>query len=763
MSRKFIIMLLFLVITILVPGSLQQVSVISDILQNSNLHPYNIAPPLAVFQPRAHVPENEIPHGYAQLDPYISPYWADSQGRQPSAVPALNLDIFKPQEIQCNRPVEPCNASWPYRSMSGFCNNVINPEFGAAGQPMPRILPPVFDEGLIRLRSITGDLLPNPRTVSLGIRKVPKRAQTDHNVMVMQMGQFVDHDFAVVAEVTDPGNVPKKCSSCTSWKDPGCAPIPIPHEDPFIPPRTFATGEPSCLPFTRNVAVTGRDQNGQPILNQVNSLTAFLDLSTVYGSDECRDKDLRCFNSGHLMELKQPSTNFLKGLPPLDDGRRFSECRSKERKCFRTGEDRNNEHMGILAAHVIFLREHNLIASQLKHINPHWDDSRLYQEARKINIAQYQHIVYSEFLPALIGSQKMTDYRLHPEKSGYYLDYNNRVNPGVLNEFSTAAFRVGHTMVPGHFPLLDKNFLPTGSLPLLEAFHNISMTFVPGMCDSLIRGLLGTRLNGMDMNVDEVLIDKLFERRGVLHSGQDLVSRNIARARDHGIPPFVKYKAACGGGVASKFEDLRRTMSQNAINALRQIYAHVDDIDLFVGGLAEDPVPGGLVGPTFACIIAYQFLNARRGDRFWYENPEGGFTPAQLHAIRSSASFARVLCDTMDHESKDPCSRNPKESVIPLRAFFIPSHVENPLWRCDRIQSVDFSLWAENHIKEPVACSYLGTVYQWNKFVQVSPCLICICQIDGELKCEPNLKGCAANSRDEFCLSLCYETTSNLI
>ncbi len=60
-------------------------------------------------------------------------------------------------------------------------------------------------------------------------------------------------------------------------------------------------------------------------------------------------------------------------------------------------------------------------------------------------------------------------------------------------------------------------------------------------------------------------------------------------------------------------------MSSSAASAFERVYAHVDDIDVFSGGLAERPVVGGLVGPTFACIIGQQFLNLRRGDRFWYE------------------------------------------------------------------------------------------------------------------------------------------------
>lgn len=81
---------------------------------------------------------------------------------------------------------------------------------------------------------------------------------------------------------------------------------------------------------------------------------------------------------------------------------------------------------------------------------------------------------------------------------------------------------------------------------------------------------------------------------------------------------------------------------------MEQGYASVDDVDLFVAGLAERPVIGGLVGPTFACIIAQQFSNLRKGDRFWYENAgfESAFTPAQLQSLRQ-VSLSQVLCRTL--------------------------------------------------------------------------------------------------------------------
>lgn len=88
-------------------------------------------------------------------------------------------------------------------------------------------------------------------------------------------------------------------------------------------------------------------------------------------------------------------------------------------------------------------------------------------------------------------------------------------------------------------------------------------------------------------------------------------------ARDHGIPSYNNYRALCNLKRAATFEDLSREIPTEVIARFKRIYATVDDIDLFPGGMSERPLQGGLVGPTFACIIAIQFRQLRKCDRFW--------------------------------------------------------------------------------------------------------------------------------------------------
>ena len=82
------------------------------------------------------------------------------------------------------------------------------------------------------------------------------------------------------------------------------------------------------------------------------------------------------------------------------------------------------------------------------------------------------------------------------------------------------------------------------------------------------------------------------------------------------------------------------------------MYTSVNDIDLWVGGLSEKPVPGGMVGETFATILKDQFERVRDGDRYWYQNRD--LDSMQLMMIENTSLSDIIMRNTdmyMDHSA----------------------------------------------------------------------------------------------------------------
>jgi peroxidase len=111
------------------------------------------------------------------------------------------------------------------------------------------------------------------------------------------------------------------------------------------------------------------------------------------------------------------------------------------------GDSLAREMPGLASMHAIFVREHNRICTKIQTIKPLWNDERIYQEARRIVGAEFQSIVYREYLPILLG-QCFTI-------TAYGTTYQPNMDPSVTNEFATAAFRFGHSMIQGTIGILS--------------------------------------------------------------------------------------------------------------------------------------------------------------------------------------------------------------------------------------------------------------------------------------------------------------------
>ncbi|XP_022188065.2 peroxidase-like protein isoform X2 [Nilaparvata lugens] len=646
----------------------------------------------------------------------------------------------------CREEEGACNPRAVYRTYSGHCNNLERPNLGKSLTTFARLLPSVYENRVSspRVTSVTGVPLPSPRLVSQMIHADISHLHGRYTLMVMQFAQFVDHDITFTpvhrgffASIPD-------CRSCDSpiTVHPECMPIHIPPGDPFYPQVNQTTGERFCLPFMRSLP--GQQHLGPR--EQINQNSGYLDGSHIYGETACLARELRSYG-GRL----NVTVNTLQGKDLLPQSPSHPECRAPSGYCFIAGDGRASEQPALTAIHTIFMREHNRLVDGLRAVNVHWGDERLYQTARKINIATYQHILYNEFLPRLLGWNAVNLYGLKLNNQGYYQGYSNNCNPNVVTEFASAAFRIGHSLLRPHLPRMTPTYTPMEPVLLRDVFFNPDIIRQTQMVDELIRGLVSTPMENLDQFITGEITNHLFEEKRVPHSGMDLPALNIQRARDHGIPPYNEYRGLCNLKRATTWEDLSREIPNEVIARLRHIYPSVNDIDLFPGGLSERPLQGGLVGPTFACIIGLQFRQLRKCDRFWYESgdPLFRFTEAQLAEIRKS-TLSKVLCDNMDIAS------DIQRSVLDQ-----PSDFLNPRVPCNSIPHVDLNAW-----REPAeqGCQIAGRTVPVGDSALPTPCTSCVCTSEGAqcaslrvTDCDRLLReaGRDAILRDEVCAAQC--------
>lgn len=466
-----------------------------------------------------------------------------------------------------------------FASFDGSGNNLENPDWGSTDEQLLRLVSVEYadqisapaGEGRASAREISNEVVAQNELVT------NDRFLTD---FVWLWGQFIDHDI----DLTE-GAEPAESFN-----------INVPAGDIHFDPT--ATGE-QVIELHRSVydEETG-DSLGNP-RQQINQITAYLDGSVIYGSDAERSAALRTFAGGLLKTSEGDLLPFNEmGLPnaggPSD-------------RLFLAGDVRANENAALTAMHTLFVREHNRVAQELAQADPSLTDEELYQYARAIVTAELQSITYNEFLPALLG----------PEAIAKYEGYDPAVNVGISNLFSTAAYRFGHSMLSPELLRVDEfgNEIAAGNLSLQDAFFAPQQLIENGI-DSLLSGLARQEAQEIDSMIVDDVRNFLFGPPGA--GGFDLASLNIQRGRDHGLPDYNQARIDLGLAPITSFAEITSDLELQA--TLEDVYGDVDSIDAWVGGLAEDHVPGASVGELVYTVLVDQFERIRNGDRFWYQN-----------------------------------------------------------------------------------------------------------------------------------------------
>ena len=354
-----------------------------------------------------------------------------------------------------------------FRTITGEDNNLTNPQLGSEGSNLIRLFDVFYEDGFNapRVTGSTGNVLPNPRTISNTVVAQTELIPNYLNASdwLWQWGQFIDHDLTL--NEGSPSSPPEDF-----------LPVPVPQNDPNDP---FVQDGITQLPLIRSAAAEGTGTEiGNPRL-QTNEITHFIDASAVYGSTPEVATALRDPNGGGRLltqtrwldhgeeellpfqsETGAPAANPV-GLSPEET--------------FVAGDVRVNEQIGLTGVHTLFVREHNRIAGEifarlvageaeivaLFNESGLSEDDFIYESARKAVGAQIQIITYNEFLPLLLGSQFHSVDNVLGNGFGIapFTGYEPTVDPSMSSEFSNAAYRLGHTLLSPEIQRFDHNGL----------------------------------------------------------------------------------------------------------------------------------------------------------------------------------------------------------------------------------------------------------------------------------------------------------------
>ncbi len=596
------------------------------------------------------------------------------------------------------------------RELSGHGNNIANPTWGSADQPFIRITDPHYGapdaNGNLAVNPVFAGL--DPRTISnvLGAQEAGlPLAGNNANIFFMAMGQYIDHGLDFLGKG---GN-----GSIVIGAPGGGAP---------------GSGNPADL--TRGSVAGYAD--GVP--QHINRTSPYIDQNQAYGSNDLvgqflREADGNGGIGAHLLAgAPDPSSPTFRLLPTLrelieqhwDNNTVFhSASLPGGSVAFQTyfaglvdvngvinaamlpamisnfmgtnhallldanpfinvldhyiaGDGRANENFALTSIHTIWARNHNHHVEGLEAAGFQGTAEELFQAAKMINEAEYQRVVFDEYLETLLGG-------LRSEGTHGFLEYDPNANAGISHEFAGAVFRFGHSLIGQTMTVLDANGNPT-QVKLFDAFLNPSndplvftgplppgYTPQPGYAQHGVNAIIGGTITQPSEDVDFNIVDAV--RNDLVRINADLFAFNVARGWDLGIGtlnqvrrdlsastnPYVAEAVGFAGGNLtpySSWEDFqaRNGLSDAVIAQFRQAYpdlvlaaaditkfqainpdiaivmqsngtgivSGIDRLDLWVGGLAERHINDGLVGETFWVVLSEQFERLQDGDRFYY-------------------------------------------------------------------------------------------------------------------------------------------------
>ncbi|GIH10228.1 hypothetical protein Rhe02_82950 [Rhizocola hellebori] len=569
-------------------------------------------------------------------------------------------------------PAAQAAVPFPVASLDGGGNNVANPTWGQSNRPYPRVAPVAY-----------GDNVGSPQT-GPNARYVSNRIFGDTNQNVFSerrvtqwgwtWGQFLDHTFGLRAETG---------STATTFNIPFNAADPLEtfsNTVGFIPlTRTNATagsGTSTANPRQQD-NTTSSLINAFSVYGGTNARLDWLRNGSQDGNPANNSATLLMPNN--FLPRRDARGNPANAPVMAIDGRLLANPNA----AMVAGDVRANENIALTATHTLFAREHNRIVSMLPSSLSEEDK---FQIARRIVIAEQQYITYNEWLPSMgVALPKYTGYNpsVNPAVSNEFAAVGYRVHSQIHGEFEFETELDNYTPADLQFfedhgveVVVDGEDVEI-AVSLNNAFFNPEL--LPRLkLDGMFLSLLESQYKN-DEQIDNQLRSVLFQvpvpgnplcdlepnLEPCFNGVVDLGAIDVARGRDHGIPKYNALRQAYGlpaktsftaitgestdqfpagsgidnpnsldilalanidGGAEAIGSEIATSETRRSTVAarLRGIYSNnVNNVDAFVGMLAEPHIPGTEFGELQLAIWTKQFQALRDGDRFFFGNDQG--------------------------------------------------------------------------------------------------------------------------------------------
>lgn len=544
-----------------------------------------------------------------------------------------------------------CDGSFP--TLDGSCNASM--DRGRSMQAYKRLVSADYCNGQDSPRcGSAGQALPNERVISLAMKANTTPVLSDEvSYTFTAWGQFMSHDMVQTPNLSEISESPLPPCDCMGT-NPDC------KETTLVGDPVFNLNDLPCIALIRSAPQLGMSAAGTPVREQINTLSSYIDATTVYGFTT---KHLNLLLAGDGMHLRMQSHNGNHLLPGVE---MFTDPEIHEKfladvllnddghDSFVGGDTRVQENPILASLHTLFARFHNNAVNAIRKVNPGWDAARVMEEARFFVISVIKEIHYKEHLPHLVGTAGMAIAngmsRGKKNKGKKTRNDDGHVppaqdDPSIRNEFGAAAYRFGHTMIPDVMSAFNTNNTPARSINLADNFFDPDLIFREGT-GACLRGMANMEPTKVGGNSADTIINRLFKPKGMAH-GLDLIAINLARGREHGLGTYHALRDWCMAheDYAALYGGSAPTM-QAGWDTIRMVYDSDVDIDLYVGLIMEMPIAGGQLGPTNSCIILDQKLALRDGDMFHHERA-GVFMPAQLAELRTW-TLAKTICNAME-------------------------------------------------------------------------------------------------------------------